>query len=145
MIEDFALLDILLSDSFPKEINKAKIKEIFEILQNKVRPDLAQEMKNLLLLKTAKNHVLKRKVTNIIDAPLINRVLPNEILKKILQHLDYKSLCYAKQSFKHWKDIIDEFKLVEHAISKFLQFYCNHIYLISIIFHFRKNNLCHCC
>ena len=120
MIEDFALLDILLSDSFPKEINRAKIKEIFEILQNKVRPDLAQEMKNLLLLKTAKNHVLKRKVTNIIDAPLINRVLPNEILKKILQHLDYKSLCYAKQSFKHWKDIIEEFKLIQHALGKFL-------------------------
>ena len=34
MIEDFALIDILLSDSFPKEVNKSKIKEIFEILQS---------------------------------------------------------------------------------------------------------------
>ena len=145
MIEDFALLNILLSDSFPKELNKPKIREIFEILQNQERPDLAQEMKNLLLLKTDENNASKRKITNSIDLPLINKVLPTEMLKKVLEHLDYKSMHNAKQSFKHWKDIIDEFKLVEHAISKFLQFYCNHIYLISIIFHFRKNNLCHCC
>ena len=52
MIEDFALLDILLSDSFPKELNNSKIKDIVEILQNQERPDLVQEMKNLLLLKT---------------------------------------------------------------------------------------------
>lgn len=52
MIEDFALLNILLSDSFPKEINKGKIKDIFEILQSQERLDLSQELKNLLLLKT---------------------------------------------------------------------------------------------
>ena len=122
MIEDFALLDILLSDSFPKELNNSKIKDIFEILQNQERPDLVQEMKNLLLLKTIGTNSSKRKVTNTVDLdlPLINRVLPNETLKKILEHLDYKSLCYAKQSFKRWKNIIEEFKLVEHALGKFL-------------------------
>ena len=52
MIEDFAFHDILLSDSFPKEINKGKIKDIFEILQSQERLDLSQELKNLLLLKT---------------------------------------------------------------------------------------------
>ena len=122
MIEDFALLDILLSDSFPKEINKFKIREIFEILQNQERPDLTQEMKNLLLIKTSQNDASKRKVTNTIDVPLINKVLPTEMLKKIMQHLDYKSLCNAKQSFKRWKDIIDEFKLVEHAFGNTFNF-----------------------
>ena len=120
MIEDFALIDILLSDSFPKELNKPKIREIFEILQNQERPDLTQEMKNLLLIKTPQNDASKRKVTNTIDVSLINKVLPTEMLKKILEQLDYKSLCYAKQSFKHWKNIIEEFKLVEHALGKFL-------------------------
>ena len=119
MIEDFALLNILLSDSFPKELNKVKIREIFEILQEQERPDLAQEMEKLLQLKTTENDASKRNDTTI-DLPLINRVLPTETLKKILEHLDYKSLCYAKQSFKHWKNIIEEFKLVEHALGKFL-------------------------
>ena len=90
------------------------------MLQNQERPDLAQEMKKLLLLKTTENDASKQKETNTIDVPLINKVLPTETLKKILEYLDYKSLCYAKQTFKHWKDIIDEFKLVKHALSKFL-------------------------
>ena len=121
MIEDFALLDILLLESFPKELNKAKIREVFEILENQERPDLAQEMKKLLLFKTTENDASKRKeVSNTIDLPFINKVLPTEMLKKILEQLDYKSLCYAKQSFKHWKNIIEEFKLVEHALGKFL-------------------------
>ena len=122
MIEDFALLDILLSDSFPKELNNSKIKDIFEILQNQERPDLVQEMKNLLLLKTIGKNSSKSKLTNTVDLdlPLINRVLPIEMLKKVLELLDYKSLCYAKNSFNRWKDIIDEFKLVEHALGNFL-------------------------
>ena len=76
-------------------------------------------MEKLLQLKTTENDASKRNDTTI-DLPLINRVLPTEMLKKILEHLDYKSLCYAKQSFKHWKNIIEEFKLVEHALGKFL-------------------------
>ena len=55
-----------------------------------------------------------------IDLPVINFVLPTEILKKILENLDYKSLCYARQTSKRWKDVIDVFNLVEHALSKFL-------------------------
>ena len=39
MIEDIATLDTMLADSFPKEINKAKIREIFEILQTQERSD----------------------------------------------------------------------------------------------------------
>ena len=39
MVEDFSMLDTLTSDHFPKEINKANFKEIFEILQSHRRPD----------------------------------------------------------------------------------------------------------
>ena len=52
MIEDSETLDTIFADSFPKEINKDKIKEIFEILQSQERPDLVKEMKKLILLKT---------------------------------------------------------------------------------------------
>ena len=52
MFEDSETLDkILLGDSFPKEINKAEIKEIFELLQSQERPDLVKGMKSLILLK----------------------------------------------------------------------------------------------
>ena len=121
MIEDFALIDILLSDSFPKELNKSKIKDIFEILQNLERPDLAQEMKKLLLLKTNGKDGSKRDKRKANDFPLINKVLPTEILKNILKNLDYKSLCRAKQTFENWRDIIDEFKLVDHSLGKFFE------------------------
>ena len=50
--------------------------------------------------------------------PSLNKILPNEILKKILGYLDYKSLCNALQSCKHWKEIIDEFNFVKEASSK---------------------------
>ena len=52
--------------------------------------------------------------------PSINQVLPTEMLKKILENLDVKSLCFSKQTCKHWKDIIDEFELVKKASGKFL-------------------------
>ena len=60
MIEDFALHDILFSDSFPKEINKCKIKDIFEILQTQERPDLTQELKKLLQVKTIAKKCIKK-------------------------------------------------------------------------------------
>ena len=123
MIEDFALIDILLSDSFPKEVNKSKIKDIFEILQNQERPDLAQEMKKLLLLKSIRKDGSKSDdESNAVDLPLINKVLPTEMLKKILENLDCKSLCNAKHAFKRWKDIIDEFKFVEQSLGKNFEF-----------------------
>ena len=50
--------------------------------------------------------------------PSINQVLPTEMLKKILDNLDVKSLCFSKQTCKHWKDIIDEFELVKKASGK---------------------------
>ena len=50
--------------------------------------------------------------------PSLNKILPNEILKKILGYLDYKSLCNALQTCKHWKEIIDEFNFVTEALSK---------------------------
>ena len=99
MVKDFVMQDTILSDSFPKEMNKAKIKEIFEILQTQERRDLIQEMKNLIQLKTKQHDSLK--ITNEKNNfPSVNQVLPTEMLKKILKNLDFKSLCYAKQTWK---------------------------------------------
>ena len=50
----------------------------------------------------------------------LNQVFPPEILKKILERLDIKSLCSAKQTCKHWKNIINTFKLMENASSKYM-------------------------
>ena len=78
--------------------------------------DLVKEMINLVLLNT-----------RAIDFPNMTemdtsttKVLPTEMLKAILEKLDYKSLCSARQICKHWKDIIDGFKLVEKAFGKHL-------------------------
>ena len=109
MVEEIAYLDTILSDFFfPKEINKAKIMDIFEILKSQDRSDLVEEMKKKtsLLLK------LNKKTINI------NVVLPTEMLKKILGNLDYKSLGFAQQTCKRWKDIIVGFKLQKRASSK---------------------------
>ena len=53
----------------------------------------------------------------------VNELLPTELLKKILENLGIKSLCFAKQTCKHWNEIVDEFQLVEKALSKFFEFF----------------------
>ena len=53
------------------------------------------------------------------DFPLINNVLPPEILKKILEWLDVKSLVNARLTCKRWKLIIDNCNIMEEALSKF--------------------------
>ena len=115
-VEDTSMLDTLTSNHFPKKINKSKINEIFEILQSHKRPDLVKEIKNLVQLHT-----------RAIDGPNMTemdtsttKVLPTEMLKAILEKLDYKSLCSARQICKRWKEIIDGFKLVEKNFSKHL-------------------------
>lgn len=120
MATDLVSLDtFLLSISLPKEINKSNIKEIFEILQNKNRPDLVKEIKNLLLIKKSGNDVPKKDdEIAAIDFPLTNKKLPTEMLKKILEKLDYKSLCFAMQTCKRWKQIVHGFQLIEKASSK---------------------------
>ena len=50
--------------------------------------------------------------------PSINQVLPTEMLKKILENLNYKSLLFAKQTCKLWKDIIVEFGLEKLSAGK---------------------------
>ena len=117
MAKDLVSLDTFLS-SLPKEINKSNIKEIFEILRNKERPDLVKEIKNLLLIKKSGNDVLKKNKIATIDFPLTNNGLPTEMLKKILEKLDYKSLCFAMQTCRRWKEIILGFQLIEQASSK---------------------------
>ena len=83
--------------------------------------------KNFDLVKELKNLVLHN--TSAIDIPNMtemdtstNKVLPTEMLKAVLEKLDYKSLSSARQICKRWKEIIDGFKLVEKAFGKHLMF-----------------------
>ena len=52
------------------------------------------------------------------DGAKINTVLPTELLKKILENLDFKSLGSARQSCKLWKEIIYAFELRKKALGK---------------------------
>ena len=52
------------------------------------------------------------------DICLINQALPIEILRKVLQYLDFKSLCTAKQVCRKWNEVIDWFELLKEATSK---------------------------
>ena len=49
----------------------------------------------------------------------IYETLPNEIFVKILKMLGYKSIKMAITTCKRWKQIIDDFKIVETAYCKF--------------------------
>ena len=55
----------------------------------------------------------------VLDSPKIHEVLPMEVFVNILKKLDYKSITNAKGTCKQWKKIIEDFKLVEAASSKF--------------------------
>ena len=55
--------------------------------------------------------------------PSINQVLPTEMLKKILENLDYKSLYFAKKSCQQWKEIIVGFGLEKKASGKIIEKY----------------------
>ena len=72
-------------------------------------------------LKTSKH---SRKIIkaeeNAIDFPLINELLPVEMLEKILEWLDIKSLVNARLTCKHWKLIIDNYNIMGEALSKIL-------------------------
>ena len=54
----------------------------------------------------------------VLDSPKIHEVLPLEVFVNILKKLDYKSITNAKRTCKQWKKIIEDFKLVEAALSK---------------------------
>ena len=49
----------------------------------------------------------------------IHEVLPKEIMVIILKKLDYTSIKVAKGTCKKWKEIIDDFRLVENASCMF--------------------------
>ena len=75
----------------------------------------------------------------------VNQAFPTEILKKILERLDIKSLCSAKQTCKHWKNIIDTFKLLENASSKYLElkwFTIFKSYLQKLVKEIKKLRFC---
>ena len=94
------------ANHFPKEINKANFKEAIR--------ELVKEINNLVLLNTKGIDFLN--MTEMDTST--NKVLPTEMLKAILEKLDYKSLASARQICKRWKEIIDGFKLVEKAFGK---------------------------
>ena len=50
--------------------------------------------------------------------PMINQVLPPEMLKKILGMLGIKDLCSAGLTCKRWKQLIDNCNLLKEAIGK---------------------------
>ena len=71
---------------------------------------------------------------NVIDFPMINEVFPAEMLEKIFEWLDIKSLVNARLTCKHWKLIIDNCDILEKALSKILQLHelkdfagCTHV------------------
>ena len=49
----------------------------------------------------------------------IHQFLPVEVFVNILKKLDFKSVVAAKRICKRWKEVIEEFRLVEMASSKF--------------------------
>ena len=107
------MLNAKVSFQIPKEINKSNIEEIFKILQAQKRPELVEEIKNLVLI-SGKEDFIKEKT---IDFLSINKFLPAEMLEKILEWLDIKSLVNARLTCKHWRLIIDN--ILEKAFSKF--------------------------
>ena len=50
---------------------------------------------------------------------MIHEFLPVEVFVNILKKLDFKSIVVAKRICKRWKEVIEEFGLVEMVSSKF--------------------------
>ena len=76
---------------------------------------MAEKMKRLMRLLN-----LKASGTNKTMVNRVNHVLPTEMLKQILEKLDFKSLGSARQTCKRWKEIIDAFELMKQAYRKFI-------------------------
>ena len=55
--------------------------------------------------------------------PSINQVLPTEMLKNILENLDYKNLLSAKKTCRLWKNIIVDFGFEKQASGKIIEKY----------------------
>ena len=100
------MLETLLSYSYPNEINNTDRGQDFR--------NMAEKMNKLFRLLKLKSKTSGR------DKTMVNHVLPPEILKKILEKLDLKSLGFAKQTCKRWKEIIDVFELKTQASRKFI-------------------------
>ena len=110
---DLVVLNVKASFPIPKEINNTDIEEICKILQVQGRPDLVEVIKNLVILG-GKDFTEENKTVFLS----INK-LPPEMLKKIIEMLDIKSLCFARRTCKHLKQIIDEYNIMKEALSKF--------------------------
>ena len=48
----------------------------------------------------------------------IHEILPQEIIVMIFKKLGYKSLDHARDTCKHWRKVVDDFKLLEKASGK---------------------------
>ena len=58
--------------------------------------------------------------TDELEQKAIHEILPLEIFVKVLKQLGYKSIRTAKGTCKKWVQIIEAFRIVEAASSKFL-------------------------
>ena len=54
-------------------------------------------------------------------AILIHETLPKEIMVIIFKKLNYTSIKVARRICKQWKEIIEDFELVENASCKFME------------------------
>ena len=98
----------------------AKLKTKIEVFKGKEDVEEIDPEKKLMTIKPIENKWANKDETNSFELPIINQVLPIEMFKKILEKLDIKSLCIIKQTCKHWKEIVDEFELIQKASSKYL-------------------------
>ena len=121
--EDFQVEKKILEQELAKALEtigelKTKI-EVFKGNKEVEELDLDDKEQKLLSKPLEEDEPVEEEIT-ITELPLINQVLPIEMFKKILEKLDIKSLFFTKQTCKHWKKIVDEFKLVEKVSSKYL-------------------------
>ena len=71
------------------------------------------------LNESAVHEIVKMAEATTLNESPIHEILPAEIFVNVLKRLDFKSIVNAKKTCKKWKKIIENFKLVEGASSKF--------------------------
>ena len=67
---------------------------------------------------TQKIHSLKLQIKDLQKKIVIHEVLPKEIFVKILKRICYNSINLARGTCMHWKNVIDNFNLVEETCGK---------------------------
>ena len=71
--------------------------------------------------------------TDELEQKAIHEILPLEIFVKVLKQLGYKSIRTAKGTCKKWVQIIEAFRIVEAASSKFYLGTSNTVFFLIIV------------